>query len=78
MAGVVTPYVSGFTGAGFAHEVLSATAEGERHRFTRGDESFNLTVTPGMAGLIEVRLRQAAAAAPSPGPGGPVAPAQPT
>jgi len=83
MATVVTHYVSGFTDAGFAHEVLSATATGERHRFTRGDESFNLTVTPGMAGLIEVRLRQAAAALPGPVPEGseepvPPAPPQPT
>lgn len=57
---VIAHYSSGFVGAGFAHEVISAAVDGERHRFTRGGESFELTLTPGPAGMVEVRLRQLA------------------
>jgi len=58
---VVAHYVPGFVAAGFTHEILSAAADGERHRFTRAEESFDLTLTPGPAGMVEVRLRQPAA-----------------
>jgi hypothetical protein len=67
---VVQHYVGGFVAAGFTHEVLSAAVDGERHRFSRGEEAFHLTVTPGPAGLIELRLQEQApgVAAPTPVP----------
>lgn len=55
---VLAHYVQGFVTAGYAHEVLSATPEGEQHRFRRGQESADLSVARHPGGLLEVRLRQ--------------------
>ena len=55
---VLTHYVQGLTGAGFAHEVISATPEEEQHQFRRGKESIDFGLLRRPAGLIEVRLQQ--------------------
>ena len=43
---VLTQYVQRFAAANYAQEVLSATSEGEQHRFRRGQ-----------SGLLELRLK---------------------
>lgn len=58
---VLAHYVQGFAAAGYAQEVMSATSGGERHRFRRGEETIELSLTRGPGGLVELRLRQAAA-----------------
>lgn len=55
---VLAHYVQGFATAGYAHEVVSATPEGEQHRFRRGQESTDLSVARHPGGLLEVRLKQ--------------------
>lgn len=61
---VLAHYVKGFAAAGFAHDVIAATADGERHRFRRAQESFDLALARGAGGLIEVRLQQPARSSP--------------
>lgn len=57
---VLEHYVKGFTGAGYAQEVLSATPEGERHRFRADRDSFELSLARRPGGLVDVRLKQPA------------------
>lgn len=55
-ATVLTHYVQGFAAAGYAQEVISATPEGEQHRFRRGEESIDLSVLRRPGNALEVRL----------------------
>lgn len=55
---VLAHYVQGFAAAGYAQEVMSATPEGEQHRFRRGQESIDLSLARRPGGLLEVRLKQ--------------------
>lgn len=57
---VLAHYVQGFAAAGYAQEVMSATSEGERHRFRRGQETIELSLLRRPGGLAELRLRQSA------------------
>ena len=54
---VLAHYVQGFTAAGYAQQVISASPEGEQHRFGRGQEFilFSLLRRPG--GLVDVGLK---------------------
>lgn len=54
---VLAHYVQGFATAGYAHEVVSATPESERHRFRRHQESIDLSLVHHSGGLLEVRLK---------------------
>ena len=54
---VLAHYVSGFAAAHYAQEVVSATPEGEQHRFRRGQESIDLSLLRRPGGLLEVRLK---------------------
>lgn len=54
---VLAHYVQGFAAAGYAQEVISATAQGEQHRFLRGGESIDLSLLRRPGGLLEVRLQ---------------------
>ena len=54
---VLTHYVKGFAAANYAQEVLSATSEGEQHRFRRGQESIDLSLLRRPGGLLELRLK---------------------
>lgn len=54
---VLAHYVQGFAAAGYAQEVISATAEGEQHRFLRGGESIDLSLLRRPGGRLEVRLQ---------------------
>lgn len=54
---VLTHYVQGFAAANYAQEVLSATSEGEQHRFRRGQESIDLSLLRGQGGMLELRLK---------------------
>ena len=54
---VLTHYVQGFAAANYAQEVLSATSEGEQHRFRRGQESIDLSLLRRPGGLLELRLK---------------------
>lgn len=58
---VLAHYVEGFAAAGYAQEVISATSGSERHRFRRGGETVELSLTRGPDALVELRLRQGAA-----------------
>jgi len=56
---VLAHYVQGFTTAGYTQEVMSATPDGEQHRFRRGHKSIDLSLTRGgQSGLVELRLKQ--------------------
>lgn len=55
---VLAHYVNGLTAAGYTQEVLSATPETEQHRFRRGRESIDLTLTRRPGGALELRLKQ--------------------
>ncbi len=55
---VLAHYVKGLTAAGYAQEVLSATPQTEQHRFRRGAESIDLTLTRRADGLLELRVKQ--------------------
>jgi len=47
------------TTAGYTQEVMSATPDGEQHRFRRGHKSIDLSLTRGgQSGLVELRLKQ--------------------
>ena len=54
---VLAHYVQGFAAAGYAQEVMSATPEGELHRFRHGQESIDLSLTRRPGGLLEVGLK---------------------
>ena len=54
---VLAHYVQGFTAAGYAKEVMSATTEGEQHRFVRDRESIDLSLLRQPGGLMEVGLK---------------------
>ena len=54
---VFAHYVVGFAEAGYAQEVMSATTEGEQHRFSRGEESIDLSLLRQRSGQVEVRLK---------------------
>ena len=54
---VLAHYVQGFAAAHYAQEVVSATPEGEQHRFRRGQESIDLSLLRRPGGLLEVRLK---------------------
>lgn len=56
-AAVLAHYVEGFVAAGYAQEVMSATTEGEQHRFSRGEESIDLSLLRHRSGQVEVRLK---------------------
>ena len=56
-AAVLAHYVQGFAAADYAQEVISATSEGEQHRFRRGQESIDLSLLRRPGGLLEVRLK---------------------
>jgi len=64
MDSVVAHYVKGFTASGFAHEVMAASPDSERHRFRQAQETFEFSVARRAGGLIEVRLKQLAPAPP--------------
>lgn len=54
---VLAHYVKGLTAAGYTQEVLSATPETEQHRFRRGAEFIDLTLTRRPDGL-DLRVKQ--------------------
>lgn len=54
---VLAHYVQGFAAAHYAQEVVSATPEGEQHRFLRGQESIDLSLLRRPGGLLELRLK---------------------
>ena len=54
---VLAHYVKGFNAAGYSQEVVSATPEGEEHRFARERESVELALLRRPGGLVEVRLK---------------------
>lgn len=54
---VLAHYVQGFAAANYAHEVLSATSDGEQHRFRRAQESIDLSLLRRPGGLLELRLK---------------------
>jgi hypothetical protein len=54
---VRTHYIQGFTTAGYAQEVIGATADGENHRFTAGQETIELELTRQAAGRVQVQLK---------------------
>lgn len=56
-ATVLAHYVQGFAAAGYTQEVISATTEGEQHRFRRGGESIDFSLLRRPGGVMEVRLQ---------------------
>lgn len=54
---VLAHYVQGFTAAGYVQEVMSATREGEQHRFRHGQESIDLSLMRRPGGQVELRLK---------------------
>lgn len=54
---VLAHYVQGFTAAGYVQEVMSATREGEQHRFRHGQESIDLSLLRRPGGQVELRLK---------------------
>lgn len=57
---VLAHFVQGFAAAGYKQEVISATSEVEQHRFLRGQETFDLSITGRPGGRTELHLRQSA------------------
>lgn len=57
---VLAHYVQGFTAAGYSQEIVSAAPEGERHRFRRERETFELALSRRPGGRVELQLRQSA------------------
>lgn len=53
-------YVQGFAAAGYAQEVIDASREAENHRFTSGQETFELGLLRQAGGRVEVRLKSSA------------------
>ncbi len=54
---VLAYYVQGFAAAGYTQEVMSATTEGEQHRFRRGQESIDLSLTGRQSEQLNLRLK---------------------
>ncbi len=54
---VLAHYLEGFAASGYAQEVMSATSEGEQHRFNRSDASFDFVLLRHRGGQVEVRLQ---------------------
>lgn len=50
-------YVQGFAAAGYTQEVMSATTDGEQHRFRRGQESIDLSLTGRQSEQLDLRLK---------------------
>lgn len=59
---VLSHYVQGYTAKGFTQEVMSASAEGEVHRFSQGKESIELSLNRRASGKVEVRIKQSPSA----------------
>ena len=57
-AAVLAHYVQGFAAAGYTQEVISATSQGEQHRFGRDQESIDLSLLRRPGGLLEVSLKR--------------------
>jgi len=57
---VLAHYIQGFTSAGYAQEVISASPEGEQHRFGRGQEVIDLALKRKSPGLVDVTLKVSA------------------
>jgi len=55
---VLAHYVQGFAAVGYDQEVISATPEGEQHRFQRGQEAINVELMRRTGGLLELRMKQ--------------------
>lgn len=55
---VLAHYVKGFTDAGYTQQVIAAAPDGERHRFVRERETFELALTRRPGGRIELQLKQ--------------------
>jgi hypothetical protein len=53
---VLAHYVEGFTSAGYAQNVVSASSAAEHHQFVRGREVFDLRLNRRAAGLLELSL----------------------
>lgn len=56
-AAVLTHYLQGFADANYAHEVVSATSQGEQHRFSRGGEFIELSLLRQRGEQLEVILK---------------------
>lgn len=54
---VLAHYVQGFAAAGYTQQVISATSEGEHHRYLRGQESIDFWLLRGTGGKLDVRLK---------------------
>ncbi len=54
---VLEHYTLGLVAAGYAHEVMSATAKGEQHRFGNGTESIELSLLRRADDLLEVQVK---------------------
>lgn len=50
-------YVQGFTAAGYVQEVIDASPDAENHRFTAGEQTFDLALLLQAGGRVEVRLK---------------------
>lgn len=57
-AAVLAHYVQGFTAAGYVQEVMSASREGELHRFRHGQESIDLSLMRRPGGQVEVHMKR--------------------
>lgn len=55
-AAVLAHYVQGFAAANYTHEVVSATTDGEQHRFSRDAGAIDLSLLRHRGGQVEVRL----------------------
>ncbi len=53
---VLKYYTQGFAAAGYTQEVITAATEAEQHRFRRGREAVDLTLTRRSVGRVELRL----------------------
>ncbi len=51
-------YAQGFAAAGYTQEVISASPEGEQHRFRLGQEAIELSLMRRSGGLLELRMKQ--------------------
>jgi hypothetical protein len=58
LASVLAHYVKGFTSAGYAQHVVSASAAAEHHQFVGGAEVFDLRLNRRTAGMLELTLTQ--------------------
>jgi len=56
-AKVLAYYVRGFATAGCTQEVVSATSQGQQHRFGRGQKSIDLSLLRRPGRLLKVRLK---------------------